>query len=219
MQYRFIAILGSVAAGFVLGVAWHSGHQPGSPIEQSRAIAQNALLSRTSSAPMLVVEPDGLITGHFDHVGRDWLVAALRTTSVDTSIAPSSSGPVLDEAITDPSAKAFTVDEAVTALRNGSEPEQFDALTRAVQAGLDTDLPPRVLAATFQAGASDRLAMLAFSTYVDAVANDRDKARAAIGLGMESSSASVREDAARRMAELDRVVANEARSTDQGFSN
>lgn len=97
----------------------------------------------------------------------------------------------------------------------GTEPERFGALTQAVETGLA--LPANDLINLFQADQSDRVALLAFAAHVDSVAEDATAAREALARGLESANAAVREDAARRMIEMDSLARVQASTTAQGL--
>jgi hypothetical protein len=100
-------------------------------------------------------------------------------------------------------------------LRSGTEPERFAALSRAVETGLV--LPASDLIEVFQGDESDRVALLAFSSHVDSVAEDAGAAREALARGLESGNAAVREDATRRMIEMDSLARVQARTPAQGL--
>ena len=116
---------------------------------------------------------------------------------------------------TDAADEPVSLSEAISALRDGSEAERYAVLTQAVQAGLE--LPAGDLIDTFQRESSDRIAMLAFSTYIDSVAEDANAAREGLARGLESTNAAVRDDAARRMIELESLARVQASIPEQGM--
>jgi hypothetical protein len=87
-------------------------------------------------------------------------------------------------------------------LAEGSESERYAALMRLLEAGVD--LPPELLRQTYESNPSERVRLLAFSTYVDSVSDRRTEVRAALQSGLYDGSSAVQAEAQRRLAELER---------------
>jgi len=87
-------------------------------------------------------------------------------------------------------------------LIEGTERERHGALTRALQTGIE--LPLELLQQTFLSDPSEDVRLLAFTTYVDAVSDDRPEVRKVLENGVYNDSSAVRAEALRRLDELER---------------
>ena len=191
---RLLAYLTAFAAGLAVGAVWIGARAPNEKIVVTPAVTGKARvaetpLARSSKSPSLVVDRNGYVSAQLDNVTIAWLLGELSRQGV--RIPGSTARPVLasssagslgsqpdDEgpATADPGPEVQ--DRLLQTVRTGSEPERFAALTRALENGVD--VPADVLFDTFNAALSDRLDLLAFSTYVDAASGNITSAREAL---------------------------------------
>jgi hypothetical protein len=231
MFLRLLSTLVLLTVGFVAGANWPPSSRPAADSIAVGSVHALAAPTRSSAlhrsiataecelrGPSLVRDTDGLLTGSFARVTPEWLLAMLERAGVvspraTTYLAAQSPTALAEERSGETAPVAH--DAVLQQLRSGSEAERLAALTKLVDE--DLPIPPRDLVDTFQSSADDRLALFAFTLYVESVAEDAGTAREALQRGMESGNAAVREDAARRMLELEHLVQVENSIAAQGL--
>jgi hypothetical protein len=87
-------------------------------------------------------------------------------------------------------------------LTEATESERHTALTDALEAA-GGDLPTELLRRIYESDPSESVRLLAFTTYVDSVSDDRTEVRAALQSGLYDGSSAVQVEAQRRLAELE----------------
>jgi hypothetical protein len=113
------------------------------------------------------------------------------------SVASEMSCPPADENPT-----AGNAERLERTLVEGTDNERYDALTQALQTGVE--LPMELLQQVSLSDPSEEVRLLAFTTYIDAVSDDRAEARAALESGIYNDHSAVRAEALRRLDELER---------------
>jgi hypothetical protein len=174
------------------------------------ADARVATVPRAPAAggPGAAIQPfaDGTVSVHVDRVAVGWLLLELGSRGA----VPEAAGPdatdgtvVVSESSCEPADEDPGVDAEVLerTLAEGTESERHGALTQALQAGIE--LPPELLRQTYGSDPSESVRLLAFTTYVDAVSDDRAEVRAALESGAYNGSSAVQAEAHRRLAELE----------------
>jgi hypothetical protein len=181
--------LGVVALSVASGAAGWALKQPGhdSRVPAPAAIADARVANVTR--PSISRVPD----------------AAIRSTVPDVAYQAAIDSAVVDiESSCEPADEDVGVVDATLLERTvaeGTESERQAALTRALQAGID--LPRELLRVTYGSDPSESVRLLAFTTYVDAVSDNRVEVRAALESGAYNDSPAVQAEAQRRLAELD----------------
>jgi hypothetical protein len=112
-------------------------------------------------------------------------------------------------------ADAVDVEVVKRTLTEGTESERYAALTEALAAGID--LPPELLWQTYVSDLSASVRLLAFTTYVDSMSDDRAEVRAALQSAGYDGDSAVRNEAQRRLGELDQYERMLAEARAQGL--
>ena len=100
-------------------------------------------------------------------------------------------------------------------LMGGTDSERHAALVRALEAGME--LPPQFLWQTYASDPSERVRLLALTTYVDSASDDRASVRSALESAVQDPNTAVQTEARRRLAELDQFERMLAESLPQGM--
>jgi hypothetical protein len=223
---RLLTYLATFATGLAAGAVWIGASDSNEKIAVTPGNARVAEIPLGSSlkSPSLVVDRSGHVSAQLDNVPIAWLLDELSRQGVLTPGSPA--GPVLtsssagpldwqhnDEVPATAEPDPEVQDRLLETVLIGSEPERFASLTRALENGID--VPAEVLLETFNATLSDRLDLLAFSTYLDAASGDSTSAREALLRGVNSNSAAVRAEAGRRLVELERLESATVAQGDQ----
>lgn len=198
----------SGASGWLLSGQWHDARVADAPPAGRPDAAPLAGLRAAAGAAGLPIQfhPDGRVSLHLDHAPLDWVLQELERGQprlparlpVGASAA-SSSEPVGCEAA-EPAQLSPQEQAALQRnLRQGSDAERQAALVRASEAGVE--LPPALLRQLFESDPSEAVRLLAFTTYLDAVADDPAALRAALESGTYNHSAAVQQEARRRASE------------------
>lgn len=130
------------------------------------------------------------------------LVAAPQQVAVASQAAPavprtSAPAPALPSCT---AAEAVDAARVLQALEHGSEAEQFQGLMLARSAGLAVAEP--LLKRLFETGASERVQIAAFESYLALRADRPDALRTALEQAQHASPPSIQQDARQRLAEL-----------------
>jgi hypothetical protein len=170
----------SGAAGWALGQGGHDGPEP---------------------ATAHVVDPY-VATVPRSPQAREPAVQAFpyETRTVDTDDTVVASEPSCEVAAEDTGVLDMELLERT--LTEGTESERHAALTHALEAG-GGDLPPELLQRIYESDPSEAVRVLAFTTYVDSVSDNRAEARFALESGLYDASSAVQVEAQRRLAELE----------------
>jgi hypothetical protein len=115
----------------------------------------------------------------------------------------------------DGDADAVDVEVVKWTLTEGTESERYAALTEALAAGIN--LPPELLWQTYASNLSASVRLLAFTTYVDSMSDDRAEVRAALQSAVYDGDSAVRNEAQRRLGELDQYERMLAEARAQGL--
>jgi hypothetical protein len=198
----------SGAAGWTLG---HHGHNEPDQTPANVAGAPATTVPRSPEAhgagAAIETSADGTVSIHVDPVSADGLLSELGRHGAEP---PGAGAPTIDgtTTVSDFSCEAadekfdiVNVEVLTQTLAQGSESERYAALTRVLEAGID--LPPELLRHTYASDPSERVRLLAFTTYVDSVSDDRAGARAALESGASNDSSVVQTEAQRRLAQLE----------------
>jgi hypothetical protein len=219
-----IAILAATfgAAGWALGER-EGGSDATRTGSADRRAATAPQVSPPAGQPGAVIQrhADGTVSVHVDRVSAGWLLLELRRWG---SVADAG-GPAADQgtsAVTEPSyASPAEEDSAFVdveflerALAEGTETERYAALSQALEAGID--LPPELLRQTYGNDPSERVRLLAFTTHLDMVSDDRTEVRAVVQSGLYGSPA-MQTEAQRRLSELEQYELALAEAPAQGM--
>lgn len=210
----------SGAAGWLLSGQWHAAQVADAP-GAARLDGAPRAGSGAAAAP-IQVHADGRVSLHLDRVPVEWALAELerrqpRQTSRPHAGGPAASGaePVVCEAAEPAELGPRELEALQRNLRQGSDAERQAALVQAREAGVD--LPPALLRQLFESDPSDAVRLQAFTSYLDAVADDPATLRAALESGSYNHSAAVQQEARRRAREWaemeDAVAATPAQGT------
>jgi hypothetical protein len=211
LRHRWFGVVAVAVASGTAGWALGQGHDEGRPAPVDSADARAAAVAPVPAAhrsdPEIWSFADGTISVHVDRVAIGWLMSELTRKGG----VPEVSGPVAADdtvAVSDPScepadggADDVDAERLERTLVEGTESERYAALTHALQAGVD--LPPALLRQTYGSDPSESVRLLAFTTYVDSVSDDRTEVRAALQSGLYDSSSAMQAEAQRRLAELE----------------
>lgn len=212
----------SGTSGWLLGGKWGEARIP----ETRPAVRPEARhLAGSDVAPGAPAKPievhsDGRVSLHLGHAPLEWVLEELerrqpRRLSRMPTAAPVTSipDPVTCKAA-DPG--ELSPQQQAALLRNlhqGSDAERQAALVRAGDAGVV--LPPQLLRQLFESDPSEAVRLLAFTAYLDAVADDLVTLRAALESGTYNQSEAVQQVARRyaneRAAAEDAVASTPAR--------
>lgn len=198
----------SGASGWLLNGQWHDAQVADTPPAVRPDATRVAGTPPPAGAVGLPIRfhPDGRVSLHLDHVPLDWVLQELErrpprqeVRSLAGTSAASSAEPVVCEAA-EPAELSPQEQAALQRnLRQGSDAERQAALARANEAGVE--LPPALLRQLFESDPSEAVRLLAFTTYLDAVADDPAALRAALESGAYNHSAAVQQEARRRAGE------------------
>jgi hypothetical protein len=220
-----LAVLAAVSgtAGWVACSLWHEFQHVTLPAAVPAAVSVEPQTSVTMAVPpqFVTMLGDGYVSVHVDNAPIVWLLQEFERHGVPLSIAAPASprdfagstplafgGP--DASEPDPADQAHLVD----ALRGGTEGDQYDSLTQALQLGID--LPADLLRQAFETGPSERVRLLAFTTYLDNTASDVESVREALASGTVNTSAAVQAEARKRLEEFERYQELIAATPPQG---
>jgi hypothetical protein len=209
----------SGAAGWALGQGGHDGPAPAPPdIADARAAAPSRVPEARRHGAAIQVFADGSVSVHVDHVAAEWLLLELGRSS---AVPPGAAGPandgraVVSDSSYEPDCVGVDVDVLRRTLDEGSESERHTALTRLLEAGID--LPVELLQRTYANDPSEAVRLLAFTTYVDSVSDDRAEVRLALESGVYNDSAALQAEAQRRLTELEQYERVLAATPPQGL--
>ncbi|HSV71708.1 MAG TPA: hypothetical protein VLI72_16500 [Methylibium sp.] len=197
----------SMAAGWGLhGVAADAGRPTAKAPAVQRAQAPVAsLASPISPSSGVRLFPDGSVSVHVERGSVPALIDDLLRAGVRL---PAPSVPVPASAVVRPPAAAAAADGDPAALartlREGGDADREQALLRAQQLGLPLDTA--LLRDAYQGDPSERVRLLAFAGYLDAIAADGgDALRGALQTALYDHSAALQTDARRRLGELEQL--------------
>jgi hypothetical protein len=212
----------SGTAGWALGRQGHDGRDP-APAHMVHAYVATVLRAPAAGGPGAAIQSfaDGTISVHVDHVAVGWLLLELGSRGA----VPDAAGPdatdgtvVVSESSCEPAEEDGGVVDTEfleRTLAEGTESERQAALTQALQAGIE--LEPEVLRQTYGSDPSESVRLLAFTTYVDTVSDDRAEVRAALQSGASNGSPAVQAEAQRPLAELEQYERAPAETPPQGL--
>ena len=175
--------------------------------------------ARTEPGPLIAVATDGRVTLHVDQQPLQWVLEEIERQSGDrpggrpvstppvpvskpsttVAVAPARAAAPAPAPVPAPS-PAPGADPLGTILR-GSEPQRYDGLVQAVGAG--GGVPPSVLQTLYETDGSPRVRLLAFEAALEAHAGDIAALRGALEAAQRLPDAVVRQDAGRRLEELE----------------
>ena len=212
----------SGTSGWALGQHGHDerGPAPEHTVGMRGATVRESPPTRGSGAAVQAFA-DGTVSVHVDRVAAEWLLRELGRRGAVQDAAGSiktEDGVVIDEASCELAVQdtdVVHVELLERTLTEGSERERYDALTQALEAGID--LPPELLGRLYESDPSESVRLLAFTTYVDSVSDDRSQVRAALQSGVYDSSTAVQAEAQRRLAELERYELALSETRPQGL--
>jgi hypothetical protein len=213
----------SGASSWLLSGQWHEARVADAPPAGRPDATPPAGSPAAAGAARLPIQfhPDGRVSLHLDHAPLDWVVQELERrqpspaarSPVGASVV-SSAEPVGCEAAEPAELSPQELETLQRHLRQGSDAERQAALVRASEAGVE--LPPALLRQLFESDPSEAVRLLAFTTYLDAVADDPVAMRAALDSGTYNHSAAVQQEARRRASEWAEMEATVAASPAQG---
>jgi hypothetical protein len=217
-----IAILAATfgAAGWAFGERGRGSDATRTGIADPRAATAPQVSPPAGPGAVIQRHADGTVSVHVDRVSAGWLLLELRRRGS----VPDAGGPAADQgrsAVTEPSyASPAEEDSAFVdveflerALTEGTETERYAALSQALQAGID--LPPELLRQAYGNDPSERVRLLAFTTHLDMVSDDRTEVRAILQSGLYGSPA-MQAEAQRRLSELEQYELALAEAPAQG---
>lgn len=214
----------SGASGWLLSGQWHDAGVADAPPAVQPDGASRAGSRAAAAAVGLPIQfhPDGRVSLQLDHAPLDWVLQELERGQprlparqpAGASVAANTE-PVGCEAAEPAELSPQELAALQRNLRQGSDAERQAALVRAGEAGVE--LPPTLLRQLFETDPSEAVRLLAFTTYLDAVADDPAALRAALESGAYNHSAAVQQEARRRAGEWaameDTVAATPAQGT------
>ncbi len=218
-----IAILAATcgAAGWAFGERGRGSDATRTRIADPRVATVPQVSPPAGSGAVIQRHADGTVSVHVDRVSAGWLLLELRRRGS----VPDAGRPAADHgtsAFTGPSyaspaeegSAPVDVEFLERTLTEGTEPERYAALSQALQAGID--LPPELLRQTYGNDPSERVRLLAFTTHLDMVSDDRTEVRAVVQSGLYGSAA-MQTEAQRRLSELEQYELALAEAPAQGM--
>jgi hypothetical protein len=212
------------AAGYAFGARSHDSRnaQSRDTLATRSALTELAPSTSNSATQQVSVRDDGTVSIHIDRVPLVWLMDELNRKGARLPLA----GKVAKKNVASSMALAGdqqdkeepdAVEQArlADALREGTDDDRFAALTRASQVGID--LPADLLRQAYETDPSERLRLLAFTTYLDAVSGNIESVREALNSGTINQSAVVRAEAHKRIQELEQYEMALAATPPQGM--
>lgn len=177
--------------------------------------------------PQIVVARDGSVTLHVDQQPLTWVIeqieaqagpvgegacrstppaatqarvprTAARLQPTEPSTSPQHAARL--SASTNPGGE-HAIDTLIDTLQYGAEPERYRALRQAVESGVK--LPDDLLRDIYEAEGSERLSQLAFEAYLEPLQDSPEGLRGALQDAQLASNRVVREDASRRLHDLE----------------
>jgi len=216
-----IAVSGTV--GWVARSLWHDFQHVTFRAAVPAAGSVEPLASGAPAAPpqSVMMLDDGHVSIHVDNAPIVWLLQELDRQGAQLSAAVpvppedlAGSTPLLSSA--PDAARPDSADRAHLAgtLGVGTEDDQYESLTQALQLGIE--LPADLLRQAFETGPSERVRLLAFTTYVDGLTSEVESVREALTSGTFSTSAAVQAEARKRLEEFERYQELIAATPPQG---
>ena len=212
------------AVGAACGtVGWTLGHSQGERSAAERVVLAAPArpapkpVARTESGPLIAVATDGRVTLHVDQQPLQWVLEEIERQAGDRPGGRSLATPAVPAAkpsttvataparaaapvAAPPPAPASGADTLGTILR-GSEPQRYDALVLAIGAG--GGVPESVLQTLYETDGSPRVRLTAFEAALEAHAGDVAALRGALEAAQRLPDPVVRQDASRRLEELE----------------
>lgn len=196
-----VAVSGTV--GWAASSLWHGFRHVTVRAVEPAAVSVEPQPSGTPAAPP---QSDTMLADGYLSIHTDTAPVSPESRAEPTPLAFGG----LDDAQPDPADQAHVI----RAFWGGTEDDQYDALTQALQLGID--LPADLLRQAFETGPSERVRLLAFTTYLDGTTSDVESVREALVSGTVNTSAAVQAEARKRLEEFERYQEMIAATPPQG---
>jgi hypothetical protein len=228
MVVRPAQVIAHTATAVVAAVAGWFAHEPAPPTPvtvamQAPALPQAAAAPPAHSTPLIAVASDGNVTLRVEQQPLQWVLdeiavqagwpdlrqracpAAVQVAASAPAIPPGQAAaapaPVL--ACSESAARQVDPARVLQAIESGTEAERFQGLMLARSA--DVPVTEATLKHLFETGGSERVEVAAFEAYLALRADRPDELRAALEAALYAPTATIRRDAAQRLAELREV--------------
>lgn len=229
MFVRPAQLIAHTATAVAAAAAGWFAHEPAPPTPatvaaQPPASLQAAVVPPAFSTPLIAVASDGNVTLRVEQQPLQWVLdeiavqagwpdlrqracpAAVQAAASVPAIPPAAAavaGPTPVLACPESAARQVDPVRVLQAIESGSEAERFQGLMLARSA--DVPVTEATLKHLFETGGSERVEVAAFEAYLALRADRPDELRAALEAAQYAPTATIRRDAAQRLAELREV--------------
>jgi len=221
---QFIAHVATAVVAAVAGWFAHESMLPATVAAQPPAPLQVAVARSVFSTPLIAVASDGNVTLRVEQQPLQWVldqiavqagwpdlhrhacpaaVQAAASTRAASPAGPAVAGPTPVLACPESAARQVDPVRVLQAIESGTEAERFQGLMLARSA--DVPVNETTLKHLFENGGSERVEGAAFEAYLALRADRPDELRAALEAAQSAPTATIRRDAAQRLAELREV--------------